>query len=326
MLRRCRSRRGPSSIQFARAADSEVKVTEEQIKNPHTKDRRGGRPKIPISIHALATRRTIKGGTRVCMIQVRRGYNPWAMRKWFLGVGAAAACILLGMGWGMSGIIDLRGAVWCFAGSALFLVPMLWISEGFTRIPLPWKLIVGCTGTQLICLGLLFIIYFLLAHQPQPVNRADISLESINFVPREPGDVEVACMNDSDVPANDAACLSRIFLASLVNGRVSKMEQENDYAEFQRNIQMNLTNIELRTLDPHHHLIAHIKLPPPTPIDGAAILNHEKTFLISGLFIWSDDAGRHRKEFCKWLELSSPPITVGRMRSVLCDAHNRLVY
>jgi hypothetical protein len=90
------------------------------------------------------------------------------LRKWFIGFGMAAVAILLGIGWGMSGVINLRGTIWCFIFSAIILTAMLWVGEGFSQIPRPWELVLGCFGTQLICIGLLISIHFVLMAQPTP--------------------------------------------------------------------------------------------------------------------------------------------------------------
>lgn len=129
------------------------------------------------------------------------------LRKWFLGLAGAAAAILVGVGWGMSGLINTSGAIWCFLAAAGLLTAMLWIGEEFSKIGRLWKIIIGCAGTQIIGIGLLVSIYFVLSAQGVVIQkpydltgkRRERFVELLKHPQSEPRDIiRVGCLAWSD--------------------------------------------------------------------------------------------------------------------------------
>jgi hypothetical protein len=154
------------------------------------------------------------------------------MRKWFIGFGGAAVAILLGIGWGMSGVINFHGVLWCFVVSALLLTGVLWVGEEFSQIPRQWKIILGCLGTQIIGIGLLRSVQFVLEAQPTPPVNEHPSLPSTKS--EEP-------RKESPKESNSLTPVKAIELANTVQRIGDDLSKRietitNDYAQQERGL------------------------------------------------------------------------------------------
>ncbi len=169
---------------------------------------------------------------------------------------------------------------------------------------------------------LFFFAYLLGADK---LHRANVSLSPINWVPGPPPIIQTICENDSDYPAHDQMCFSAEYGASIVNGKVPVDEQEKDFQDMNQRLLLN-PNVDLKTLEPHKWRLGHQTL-DVTPGMLYDFRHHEKTILVAGVIVWSDEAGGHRKEFCKWLAfLDSEQIQMNERIFPLCKGHNNLLY
>lgn len=155
------------------------------------------------------------------------------------------------------------------------------------------------------------------------LNRADVYLSEVAWVIGARIELKVTCTNRSNYPAKNELCFGESYFASVTNGMVSKEDQENAFFETQKDFEA--AKFQIKTLPPHEIesdqrevLISRDNL--------IALDNLKQTLLLVGIIVWTDDAGSHRREFCRWLP---PP---GRKQNLrvqnqfpLCEQHNRLV-
>ncbi|HXM98876.1 MAG TPA: hypothetical protein VN982_10405 [Candidatus Dormibacteraeota bacterium] len=155
-------------------------------------------------------------------------------------------------------------------------------------------------------------------------HRADVTLSSINIVPGPPAVLQAQCENDSDYVANDELCLIGWYEAPIVNGKVPVDEQEEYFKDMLE--QFKKADLDSKTLEPRKQRLLHAKL-EITPGMWHDFQHQERTILAAGLIFWSDEAGPHRKEFCKWL---APPdleqLQTNYRQYPLCKSHNKILY
>ena len=92
------------------------------------------------------------------------------MRKLALALFGAACGLLVGLGVGMSGVVNVQAGAWCLLAAAILLSAMVWLLDEFSQIPKPWRPTVGCSISQLIFISLLFFLKWTLI---QEITRAD---------------------------------------------------------------------------------------------------------------------------------------------------------
>jgi hypothetical protein len=246
------------------------------------------------------------------------------VRKIIITICVTASTILIRVGWKLSGVTSVQDSIVVFVIAALLLTIGLWIGEEFTKLNRRWKNIVGCAGTQIIGIGLLLTIAYVLKHQEVTLHRANVSFRGVT---QDDETLFIWCENDSEYPANDQACYGGMSVVDLEAGEISREEQEKSFAQFLEYLQANTPTAQHKTLEPHERRASRIvkSVAPLIPFNLYHDLKSgQATTLFHGVIVWTDDGGPHRKEFCTWKVPSLDP-----RFSVLnryCDGHNKLIF
>jgi hypothetical protein len=163
----------------------------------------------------------------------------------------------------------------------------------------------------------------------KPLDRANVALDSIRMDLQDPNMLHVVCLNDSDTLATDQLCIVQAYLVGLANKRVDNATVEERWVEFLKYLQSDFPTREPHIVEPHRFSATTISLEPQmTAAEQRSMWEyHEITLLFTGIIIWSDRAGPHRKEFCRWIDL--PPegvkpqiVRAFGVRGALCSGYN----
>lgn len=159
------------------------------------------------------------------------------------------------------------------------------------------------------------------------INHANVSLLSINAFPYTSTPFEIVCKNDSDYPANEELCWTRVYFEPTTDGSITSDVQERDFAAAETALQLNYPKMAAKTLEPHQERMSTgntLNVPPQL---WRAFADRQGTFLFAGIITWKDEAGGHRAEFCKWKLFVTPSeLQMKQNLFRLCKDHNRIVF
>ena len=167
------------------------------------------------------------------------------------------------------------------------------------------------------------------------MQRANVSVPQMKLAlnPTEGRAIDVMCVNDSDFPAHNAACMTGFEVVKLDDvGEVSRSTEDEAFDNFLKDL--GSPNKELQTLEPHTTRMA-VWTPEkdkarghPLPREvGDLLLARKATWLATGIIVWTDDAGAHKKEFCRYIIApASPNVDVNTLADRTCHGHNKQLY
>ena len=136
--------------------------------------------------------------------------------------------------------------------------------------------------------------------------------------------MDVYTKNKSSEPALD---VTAIFTAPLVRGLKglgypSKQIQNEAYIDFEKSIRA--TPGSRQALGPGESTWGSVVLPGFNEELVDRLNSRTALLFVTGKTLFSDDAGKHRKDFCLWVQ---PPFGSGAMMVThVCDVHNELMY
>lgn len=134
--------------------------------------------------------------------------------------------------------------------------------------------------------------------------------------------VDAGCVNaPSAVPANEVQCLNSIFIVPAKDGEPTRQTLNKYYEEFDREAMKEIVQKRRHvTLEPSAALwrTMFTKEMVDDEIE-AALVSGSKVVLVTGLIIYTDDAGTHRTEWCRFLQ---PPASPDNPRWRFCGVHD----